>query len=107
MPCVSPICDKYNNCRGTNTYDEILDLANENTLSVVKKNQHSIKIDEPCCIQFTSVSRFYFHNENYRLYINRCKTIISKMSLNLNNYFMIASGYLLLSQCLRIKVTEL
>lgn len=42
--------------RGAFKYDEVLSLADDAAISSVKKNQHLIKTDEGCNIQFTSVS---------------------------------------------------
>ncbi|KAJ8936154.1 hypothetical protein NQ318_010565 [Aromia moschata] len=40
--------------RGTYNYNDILDLADEESVKLIKSNQDSIKIDDPYNIQFTS-----------------------------------------------------
>lgn len=42
--------------RGAYKYDEVLGLADESAINSVKKNQHFIKTDDGCNIQFTSVN---------------------------------------------------
>lgn len=41
--------------KGAFKYGEVVDLADETTIRSIKNNQHLIKIDEGCNIQFTSV----------------------------------------------------
>ncbi|CAH1101696.1 unnamed protein product [Psylliodes chrysocephalus] len=40
--------------KGTFKYSDILDLADEDSIKMVKKNQNKINMDDPCNIQFTS-----------------------------------------------------
>ncbi|XP_057667294.1 medium-chain acyl-CoA ligase ACSF2, mitochondrial-like [Diorhabda carinulata] len=43
-----------NNLEGTYSYNDILNMADDNSISAVKKSQASIDTDDPCYIMFTS-----------------------------------------------------
>ncbi|XP_018564379.1 acyl-CoA synthetase family member 2, mitochondrial isoform X2 [Anoplophora glabripennis] len=52
LQSVVTICDET--LRGTYNYEEVLELATEDSINFIKKNQDQIKIDDPVNIQLTS-----------------------------------------------------